>query len=85
MLTENVQCLNDRIKNSVNPFLNEFNLVYKDINSRLGIFEEITAQQPDVIDQETSDPEDWMPMGQMQQAFAQYQSHFQAVHSQGYL
>ena len=58
MLTENVQCLNDRIKNSLNPFLNEFNLVYKDINTRLGVFEEITSEQPDLMDQESSDPEE---------------------------
>jgi hypothetical protein len=44
MLSENAQCLNDRIKSSHNPYLNEFNLVYKEKNNRMPIFSKITCE-----------------------------------------
>lgn len=31
ILSENVECLKQRLISSQNPFLNEFNLIYKDI------------------------------------------------------
>lgn len=40
---ENIDCLMQRLVSSQNPFLNEFNLIYKDIVGRLPIFESITA------------------------------------------
>lgn len=55
MLLENTQCLDERIKNSHNPYLNEFNLVYKNFNSRLSVFEAMTSQQTEVIEQEGVD------------------------------
>ena len=39
---ENIDCLMQRLISSQNPFLNEFNLIYKDIVQRLPIFESIT-------------------------------------------
>ena len=39
VLSENVECLKQRLISSQNPFLNEFNLIYKDIVNRLDIFE----------------------------------------------
>jgi len=42
MLKENKDCLMDRIRSSHNPYLNEFNLVYKNFNSRLSVFKNIT-------------------------------------------
>lgn len=44
MLRENATCLNDRIKSSHNPYLNEFNLVYKELIPRLPVFNEITCE-----------------------------------------
>jgi hypothetical protein len=43
MLVENTQCLMQRLISSQNPFLNEFNLVYKDMVKRLPVFELITS------------------------------------------
>ena len=45
MLSENRECLKQRLISSQNPFLNEFNLVYKDMVKRLPIFELITSGQ----------------------------------------
>jgi hypothetical protein len=45
MLHENATCLSERIKNSHNPYLNEFNLVYKGCNERLRVFDGITTQE----------------------------------------
>jgi len=45
MLTENAKCFNERVLTSLNPFLNEFNLIYKDATKRLPIFEFITFEQ----------------------------------------
>lgn len=42
ILNENIECLKQRLISSQNPFLNEFNLIYKDIVNRLEIFEQIT-------------------------------------------
>ena len=42
ILSENIECLKQRLISSQNPFLNEFNLIYKDIVNRLDIFEQIT-------------------------------------------
>lgn len=39
ILNENIDCLKQRLIFSQNPFLNEFNLIYKDIVKRLQIFE----------------------------------------------
>lgn len=38
MLSENAACISERIRSSHNPYLNEFNLVYKQMNSRLSVF-----------------------------------------------
>jgi len=43
ILDENVDCLKQRLISSQNPFLNEFNLIYKEITERLPIFERITS------------------------------------------
>lgn len=43
MLVENVACIKQRLISSSNPFLNEFNLVYKNVVKRLPIFEQITS------------------------------------------
>jgi hypothetical protein len=45
MLVENRECLKQRLISSQNPFINEFNLVYKDLVARLPIFELITSGQ----------------------------------------
>lgn len=42
ILIENVECIKQRLVSSSNPFLNEFNLVYKNVVNRLPIFETIT-------------------------------------------
>lgn len=42
VLKENIECLKQRLIFSQNPFLNEFNLIYKDIVKWLSIFEQIT-------------------------------------------
>ena len=44
-MAENVECLKERLISSQNPFINEFNLVYKDVVQRLPIFEKITSGQ----------------------------------------
>lgn len=49
MLSQNAQCLKERITSSNNPFLNEFNLIYKDNSRRLAVFESL------------QDPEDLTP------------------------
>ena len=43
ILDENVDCLKLRLISSQNPFLNEFNLIYREITERLPIFERITS------------------------------------------
>ena len=45
MLRENSECIKTRISSSQNPYLNEFNLVYKEVNCRLPIFDSITEQE----------------------------------------
>lgn len=47
MLKDNVECLKQRLTSSQNPYLNEFNLIYKDVITRLPIFEKITSEQLD--------------------------------------
>lgn len=42
VLNENIECLKQRLISSQNPFLNEFNLIYKNLVNRLEIFEQIT-------------------------------------------
>ena len=44
MLRENADCIEIRISSSQNPYLNEFNLVYKEVNTRLPIFDRITSE-----------------------------------------
>jgi butyrate response factor 1 len=44
MLEENSKCLTERIESSHNPYLNEFNLVYKDFNSRMPVFSKVTNE-----------------------------------------
>jgi len=45
MIKENSKCFKDRVISSLNPFLNDFNLVYKDIPTRLPVFEDVTSEQ----------------------------------------
>jgi len=45
MLFENSKCIKDRVLSSHNPFLNEFNLIYKGASRRLAEFEGITLQE----------------------------------------
>jgi len=42
MLNDNIECLKQRLTSSQNPYLNEFNLIYKDVIKRLPVFEAIT-------------------------------------------
>ena len=42
MLKDNGSCLHERVMCSLNPFLNEFNLIYKDQTHRLACFDLIT-------------------------------------------
>lgn len=53
---ENIDILMQRLVSSQNPFLNEFNLIYKDIVNRLPIFESITSIS-DKEDQQTDTAE----------------------------
>ena len=46
ILVENIECLKVRLLGSSNPFLNEFNLVYKGMVQRLPIFVQMTNQMP---------------------------------------
>jgi hypothetical protein len=48
MLTENAKCIKERVISSLNPFLNDFNLIFKDLPNRLPIFDAITAEQVEV-------------------------------------
>jgi len=45
IMKENIECLKLRLISSQNPFINEFNLIYKDIVKRLPIFEQITNER----------------------------------------
>ena len=45
MLHDNAECLKDRINSSQNPYLNEFNLIYKEMNTRLPIFEKLLSEK----------------------------------------
>lgn len=44
MLSDNAMCIKERVVSSSNPYLNEFNLIYKDVNMRLPVFEQITSE-----------------------------------------
>ena len=47
ILKDNVECLKQRLTSSQNPYLNEFNLIYKDVVTRLPVFEGITSEPMD--------------------------------------
>ena len=42
-----MECLKQRLTSSQNPYLNEFNLIYKDVVTRLPVFEGITSEPMD--------------------------------------
>ena len=46
IMLENIECLKGRLLGSTNPFLNEFNLVYRGVVQRLPIFEQMTNKLP---------------------------------------
>ena len=57
MLHDNAECIKDRINSSQNPYLNEFNLIYKDMNTRLPIFEKLLSEKDDSSSQSSKQPD----------------------------
>jgi len=68
MLHDNAQCLTERISSSLNPYLNEFNLIYKECNTRLPIFEKLLAEKEPEVEENMSN----QPSKEMQLLMLQY-------------
>ena len=77
ILKDNIECLKQRLTSSQNPYLNEFNLIYKDVVTRLPVFEAITSEPVEPMQDNISKVHDQRKL-QLEKEYAILEAQLQA-------